>query len=140
MASTVTIVPSRESISNSLGTAVISFDLPSTAIWPSTSRCSAAQAETRCRAEPPVARSKERRSVLPSIATTPSVAAAKRCMKPRKQAWNLTGSSSRNTRLKVSWLGMPWRKRGNCRRNGPFDRPNNAISVRSSMRSRKAPP
>src|SRR5215210_7651691 len=76
-------------------------------------------------------RSKERRSVLPSIATTPCKVSAKRCMKRVKQASNGAGSRSRNTRLKVSWLGMPCRKRRNCRRNGSLTVPNSAMSEQS---------
>src|SRR3954464_9755244 len=57
-----------------------------------------------CSGDLPAARSKERRSVLPSIATTPCKVSAKRCMKRVKQASNGAGSRSRNTRLKVSWL------------------------------------
>ena len=37
MASAVTIAPLRDNSSRSFGIAVISFDLPSTAIWPRTS-------------------------------------------------------------------------------------------------------
>ena len=36
-------------------------------------------------------------------------------VKRRKQAWNCAGSSRRNTRPKVSWLGMPWHSRSNWR-------------------------
>src|SRR3954447_13760652 len=60
-----------------------------------------------CSGDLPAARSKERRSVLPSIGTTPCKGSAKRCMKRVKQASNGAGSRSRNTWLKVSWLGMP---------------------------------
>ena len=60
--------------------------------------------------------------VLPSIATTPSRAAAKRSMNRTKQARNGAGSRRRNTRLNVSWLGMPCRRRRNCRRNGSLPR------------------
>ncbi len=41
-----------------------------------------------CNGDLPAARSKERRSVLPSIATTPRKPSAKRCMKRVKQASN----------------------------------------------------
>ena len=70
MASSVTMQFFKASWSSSAGMAVISFDLPSTQRWPSTRPCSLAQALTRCRG--PCARpwSNERRSVLPSIATT----------------------------------------------------------------------
>src|SRR6202042_2059664 len=39
-ASTVTMVPFSDSIASNFGTAVISFDFASVAIWPSTMRCS----------------------------------------------------------------------------------------------------
>ena len=70
-ASVVTIVPFSDSIANSFGTAVISLDLASVAICASTRRCSQPQALTMCSADLPLARSNERRSTLPSIATTP---------------------------------------------------------------------
>ena len=96
----------NDSSSNSLGTATISFDLSPTASWPRQSRASTAQALTRCSGEVSAARSKERRSVLPSIATTPWQVSANRCMKPMNQAWKRCGSRSRNSRLTVSWLGI----------------------------------
>src|SRR3954462_12577149 len=37
----------------------------------------------------------------------PRKVSAKRCMKRLKQVSNAFGSSRRNTRLKVSWLGVP---------------------------------
>src|SRR5215211_6469816 len=70
MASNVTMQVFKESVSSSAGIAVISFDLPSTSRWPSTKPCSLAQALTRCNGPCARPRSKERRSVLPSIATT----------------------------------------------------------------------
>src|SRR4051812_34112182 len=124
--------PLSDSSSSSFGTAVISLDLPSTAIWPSSRRCSADQAWTICSGDLPVTRSNERRSVLPSTATTPRRLSAKRCMKRVKQVSNAFGSSRRNTRLKVSWLGVPWRRRRNCRRYGALISPNSAMSEQSS--------
>src|ERR671926_372823 len=115
-----------------LDTAVISFDASSVAIWPSTRRCSTAQALTRCSGDWPAAWSKERRSVLPSRATTPCSVSLKRCMKRKNTAWNWTGSSRRKTREKASWLGMPWGRRRNWRRNGSLARPNRAMSEQSS--------
>src|SRR3712207_8189965 len=53
--------------SSSFGTAVISLEWSSTVTCASTRRWSAAQALTRCRGDCAVARSKERRSVLPLI-------------------------------------------------------------------------
>src|SRR5438105_400048 len=47
MASIVTNAPASSSRSSSRGMAVISFDLPSTACWPSTRRCRQAQAESK---------------------------------------------------------------------------------------------
>ena len=61
-----------ESISNSLGTAVISLDLASVAICASTRRCSHPQALTMCSADLPLARSNERRSTLPPAFARPS--------------------------------------------------------------------
>src|SRR4051795_1853458 len=124
--------PLSDSSSSSFGTAVISLDLPSTAIWPSSRRCSADQAWTICSGDLPVTRSNERRSVLPSTATTPRRLSAKRCMKRVKQVSNAFGSSRRNTRLKVSWLGVPWRRRRNWRRYGALISPNSAMSEQSS--------
>src|SRR4051794_30373802 len=80
----------------------------------------------------PVARSNERRSVLPSTATTPRRLSAKRCMKRVKQVSNAFGSSRRNTRLKVSWLGAPCRRHRNWRRYGALISPNSAMSEQSS--------
>src|SRR3954469_4995655 len=70
MASKVTMQFFTDSVSSSAGIAVISFDLPSTSRWLSTKPCSLAQALTRCNGPCARPRSKERRSVLPSIATT----------------------------------------------------------------------
>jgi hypothetical protein len=67
----VTMVPFNDSIASSFGTAVISFDFASVAIWPSTIRCSHPRALTMCKADLPMALSCERRNTLPSIATTP---------------------------------------------------------------------
>src|SRR3954470_5577490 len=123
-ASAVTIARFSDSISSSFGTAVISFDLSPVATCARTNREPAAQALTRCNGDRSAARSKERRSVLPSMAITPWAASAKPSMNCRKQSWNFAGSSRRNTRLKVSWLGIPGRSCRNWRRNGSWARPN----------------
>src|SRR5829696_8754354 len=109
MASAVTPTPERLSILSNCGTAVISLDLSPTATCPSTRRCSVAQAETRCSGEAPAARSKERRRVLPSSATTPGQPSAKWRMK----------TSRRGTALDQA-VGTPARKyRGwECRAPG----------------------
>ena len=69
-ASAVTIVPFSDSSLKSLGTAVISLDFASLAIWQH-HRWSQPQALIMCRAYLPLARSNERRRTLPSIATAP---------------------------------------------------------------------
>src|ERR1035437_2642589 len=53
-------------------------------------------------------------------------------MKPMNQAWNRSGSSSRNTRLNVSWLGTPCSNPRNFFKNSSFDRPNSAMSAQVS--------
>src|SRR5450830_153443 len=53
-------------------------------------------------------------------------------MKPMNQAWNRSGSSSRNTRLNVSWLGTPCSSLKNSCKNSSFDRPNSAMSAQVS--------
>src|SRR3954453_16357169 len=124
--------PLSDNSSSNFGTAVISLDLPSTATWPSSRRCSAHQAWTICSGDLPVTRSNERGSVLPSTATTPRRLSAKARRKGGKQVPNAFGSSRRNTRLKVSWLGVPWRRRRNWRRYGALISPNSAMSEQSS--------
>src|SRR3954465_616175 len=116
MASNVTMLFFKDSVSSSAGIAVISFDLPSTSRWPSAKPCSLAQALTRCSGACARPRSKERRSVLPSIATTSrSKAWAKDCAQALKQASKASGSISMKTRRKVSCEGMPLaRVRNDC--------------------------
>src|SRR5580700_6193318 len=46
-----------------------------------------------------------------------------------KICWKASGSRTRNTRLNVSWLGIPCSNRRNCRNNCSLERPNNAMSV-----------
>ena len=96
-------------MSSSSGTAVISFDLPSTARWPSARPRPLAQALTRCSGPRSWRRLPDRRTVLPSIATTSRSAptASDRAQRV-KQASNASGSMSMNTRRKVSCEGMPF--------------------------------
>src|SRR3954465_8957307 len=70
MATKVTMQFFKDSVSGGAGIAVTSFDFTPTSRWPSTKVCSLAQALTRCNGPCARPRSKERRSVLPSIATT----------------------------------------------------------------------
>ena len=75
-----------------------------------------------CSAEVPLdAVSKEWRSVLPSMAINPLGGlgeARHEAMKAR--AGIAPDRARRNTRLKVSWLGMPCSSFRNCRRNSSF--------------------
>ena len=109
IASSVTIQPSSRRVSSSSGIAVISFDLPSTARWPSASPRPLAQALTRCSGPRSWRRLPERRTALPSTATTSrSIPSARDCAQRVKQASNASGSMSMNTRRKVSCEGMPF--------------------------------
>src|SRR5215210_391352 len=77
--------------------------------------------DLRQHAIPPVKTRTDRVLQNPDIsrvtATTPGQPSAKWRMKARKQAWNCSGSSNRNTRENVSWLGMPCSRGRNWRRN-----------------------
>jgi len=65
-------------------------------------------------------------------ATTPvslrPLALAKAAMKRRKASSKACGLSRRNTRLNVSWLGMPCSRQSKSRNTPSFDRPNSSIS------------
>ena len=88
--------------------AVISLDFSSTATWPSSRWLAVAQAWTRCKADWPLARSNDRRRVLPSMAMTcRSVASCRASIQPRKPFRNSSGSSRSKRRRKVSCEGMP---------------------------------
>ncbi len=99
---------------------MISFDLVSTATWPSVSRASQAQvALTRCSGFLPAAVSNEPRSVLPSMATTSPATAACRAASSHNcwmQAINWAGSRRAKTRPKVSCEGIPLGKSRNVRK------------------------
>src|SRR3954465_13459149 len=133
MASKVTMQFFKDSVSSSAGIAVISFDLPSTSRWPSTKPCSLAQALTRCNGPCARPRSKERRSVLPSIATTSRwKTSAKDWAQALKQASKASGSISMKTRRKVSCAGTPWaRVKKDCSQPSLL-RPESAMSSQLS--------
>src|SRR6266540_1467989 len=78
MASIATRHPCRSHSAQSCGIAVISLDLSSTFSCPRTSRCVLAHALTLWMAALEAARSKERRSVLPSTATISPTALTER--------------------------------------------------------------
>src|ERR1700676_3853544 len=108
MASIVTMAPVNSKTANNLGIAVISLDFSSTTSWPRNKRFSAAQALTICRGFLPLARSSVARAVLPSMATNwPSVLSCKASTHFRKQATKASPSTAANTRVKVSWQGVP---------------------------------
>src|SRR3954469_25225017 len=109
MASRVTMLPCRANWSSNAGMAVISLDLSATQRWPSTGPCALAQALTMCSGARSCLRSNERRSVLPSMATTSrSKPAASEAAQAVKQASNASGSISMKTRRNVSCEGMPF--------------------------------
>ena len=67
-----------------------------------------AQALTKWMAPLPVPLSWERRTVLPSMATTsPGKRSATAWVHSTKHCWNCSGSSRENTSPKVSWEGIP---------------------------------
>ena len=68
-----------------------------------------AQALTRWMARWPALRSWERRTVLPSMATTsPGIRSDTAWVQAMQHCWNCSGSSREKTSPKVSWDGMPW--------------------------------
>src|SRR5215207_7517978 len=141
MASKVTMPFFTDSVSSSAGIAVISFDLPSTSRWPSTKPCSLAQALTRCNGPCARPRSKERRSVWPSIATTSRwKTSANDWAQALKQASKASGSISMKTRRKVLCEGMPWdRVKKDCRQPSLL-RPQSAMSSQLSAHAFPAHP
>src|SRR5882672_9275613 len=80
----------------------------------------------------PLARSKERRSVLPSIATTPSMCCARLAVQATKQAWKASGSRAAKTSPKVSCDGTPSLNGRKRRRNSSFILPNVDTSTQES--------
>ena len=102
------------------------------------SRMSAAQTLTTCNGVLRRPVSKAPRRALPSIATTPRNCLAKPAMKRRNAASKACGSSSRNTRLNVSWLGMLCSNRRNWRSNASLARPKSAMSAQPSAPHRIA--
>ena len=130
-ASAVTVQPSSDSNSRTSSAAATSLRLGATRCAIA-SRASAAQTLTRCSGVVRRPCSKAPRNALPSIATTPRKFFANSPMNCRKAASNATGSSKRNTRLNVSWLGIPCSRRRNCRNNGSLEEPKSAMSAQLS--------
>ncbi len=69
---------------------------------------------------------------MPSIASTPAPSAPRSSRKAEKHDPNATGSSSRNTRENVSWLGTPLRRPRNAANSARRSRPKCAKSTQLS--------
>src|SRR5438034_1434171 len=132
IASMVIIQPERDSFWSNNGMAVISFDFLSTATCANTRRFSAAHALTICNAFFPSFLSAERRSVLPSMASTPSTAPLIPCTHSKKHASNSTGLRCANTRPNVSCDGIPFGNSKIVLSYASFERPNCSTSTHPS--------
>jgi hypothetical protein len=133
MASMVTMPPLTASTPSKAGIAVIAFDFPSTATWPSTTWLAVAQALTRWSGPFPAARSWRRRGVLPSMATTcPAVARTAARTQAGEQVPKAAGSRAAKARPQASGEGMPLGKPRDCRRNASLRRPNASIATQVS--------
>src|ERR1700722_18052391 len=107
MASIDTKAPSNSNILSSLGIAVISLDLSSTATCPKVREFAPTQALTKWRHAP--FRPRLPRSALPSIWTCLTPKWAHRALiQEVKQSWKTLGARWQKMSRKVSWEGMPW--------------------------------
>ena len=113
--------------------AVISLDLSAVASWPSTRRWRAAQADTRWSGPRPLARSWQRRDVLPSMAMMSGCPSRSVSTHSAKQLLNSSASMPFITSLSVSWDGMPRSKGRKRRRNSSRASPQSLTSTKSSM-------
>ena len=121
--------------------AVISFDLSSTLTFDLPKHYPVCSCPCRYHVDfwiaplPQVA-SREPRTVLPSIATTPRswlpLALTKSCTHSRKQARNCSGLIRANTLPKVACDGMPLGSTRNLSKNARLSLPNCSISTQSS--------
>src|SRR5580704_16757541 len=86
-----------------------------------------------CKGPLPAALSKERRAVLPSIATKrPSVASARACTHLMNPSCKALGLSKAKTRPKVSWEGMPYGSSRKVSRKSSLLMPYLATSIQES--------
>ena len=132
MASMVTIAPSMASMLSNLGIAMISLDFSATFTCPSTMRWRAAKAETMwIGAMSPVLRP-DRRTVLPSIAMTPSGMPVTEATQATKQCWNCSASSVAKMSPIRSCGGVPSLKGRKRRSRASFFSPKRAMSVKVS--------
>src|SRR6516165_1929802 len=139
MASIVTVAPRTFNSCNNTGMAVVSLEWSAVATCPSTTPRSVAQALTRWRASFPVVLSPDRRRVLPSIAIVwPSREPSTVCTNCRSTRVNCCGSSSANTRPKVSCDGIPFGNSRNFSNHFSLARPNNSTSTQPSHPAMKA--
>jgi hypothetical protein len=128
----VTIAPSMASMLSNLGIAMISLDFSATFTCPSTRRWRAAKAETMwIGAMSPVLRP-DRRTVLPSIAMTPSGRPVTEATQATKQCWNCSASSVAKMSPIRSCGGVPSLKGRKRRSRASFFSPKRAMSVKVS--------
>ena len=100
----VTMAPCKARILISSGMAVISFDLSSVLIWPSTSLICESQALTMWMADLPLVLSCEPRSVLPSMATDFALIDSENCCTQRVKKFCKPLGSILANRRKSSFL------------------------------------
>src|SRR6266705_1540629 len=105
----VTIQPLMAHKRSSSGMAVISLDWLSVLVWPMTRPPLAEhQAESMCKGEEAVARSKEAFTVFPSSEiSVPCVSCATAWVQDTKHSWKRWGLRRAKTRPNVSWEGIP---------------------------------
>ena len=104
----VTTQPLISSVLIGLGMAVISLEWASVLTCQSATPLAVAHAPAMWMGDLPFALSAERRTVLPSIATTcHSVASQTRFVHSMKRSWKFRASMREKTRPKVSWDGIP---------------------------------
>ena len=123
IASAVTVRPFTSISSSSSGSAGIPFDLPSTTTCAKVSFASDANAWSRCVGDRSAASSNDRRSALPSTATTSPRRSAQSCARRSSAVRRPAGSSIRNSRENVSWLGIPFGSVMNSRSQGSQTHP-----------------
>ncbi len=127
----VTRQPVTSSLWSNRGNAVISLDLSSTAIWPNARPWAVAHALTVCRAGMSPSASWDRRSVLPSSATTsPGRTRRRSCSQCVSIVATASGSKSPMTRSHVPWDGMPCGNSSHCANQASWSLPNSSVPTR----------
>ena len=109
------------------------MDFSSTLAWPNARPLAEAHTLTMWMACLPRVRSWERRTVLPSMATTsPWVSWATAWTHSIKQRWNCSGSSRAKTSPKVSWEGIPLGSSRKVLNHSSLQLPKSSISTQLS--------